>query len=35
VAPAFDFNEFEMAKREILLAEYPEHKVIIERLCRG
>jgi len=34
VAPAFDFNEFEMARREDLLEEYPKHEEVIERLCR-
>jgi predicted cupin superfamily sugar epimerase len=34
VAPAFDFSEFEMAKREALLVEFPEHEVVINRLCR-
>ncbi|MBW4888561.1 cupin domain-containing protein [Mucilaginibacter sp. HMF5004] len=34
VAPAFDFNEFEMAKREELLAKYPRHEGIINKLCR-
>jgi predicted cupin superfamily sugar epimerase len=34
VAPAFDFNEFEMAKKQVLLAQYPQHAGVIERLCR-
>jgi predicted cupin superfamily sugar epimerase len=34
VAPAFDFNEFEMAKKQDLLDAYPKHVEIIERLCR-
>lgn len=34
VSPGFDFNDFEMAKAENLLSKYPEHAVLIERLCR-
>ncbi|RXK62123.1 cupin domain-containing protein [Lacibacter luteus] len=34
VSPGFDFDDFEMAKREELLNEYPQHKEWIERLCR-
>jgi uncharacterized protein len=32
VAPGFDFNDFEMAKREDLLAAYPNEREIIQRL---
>lgn len=32
VAPGFDFADFEMAKREALLARYPAHAGIINRL---
>lgn len=32
VAPGFDFNDFELADKEKLLNEYPEHKALIERL---
>ncbi|ADB41572.1 cupin domain-containing protein [Spirosoma linguale] len=32
VAPGFDFADFEMADREQLLAEFPEHRAVIERL---
>lgn len=32
VAPGFDFNDFEMGQREILLAQFPKAKGIIERL---
>ena len=35
VAPGFDFADFEMAKREELIAQYPQHRAIIERLTRG
>ncbi len=35
VAPGFEFSEFEMAKKAKLLDEYPQHGVVIDRLCRG
>jgi hypothetical protein len=34
VAPGFDFADFEMAKRDELVARYPQHREIIERLTR-
>jgi predicted cupin superfamily sugar epimerase len=34
VAPGFDFDDFEMAKREELIAQYPQHRGVIERLTR-
>ncbi len=34
VAPGFDFAEFEMAKKDELLAQYPQHEEILKRLCR-
>jgi uncharacterized protein len=34
VAPGFDFADFEMAKRDDLTAQYPQHRGIIERLTR-
>lgn len=34
VAPGFDFNEFEMAKKDELTTLYPQHKEILDRLCR-
>jgi predicted cupin superfamily sugar epimerase len=34
VAPGFDFSEFEMAKKNDLQLLYPEHKEILNRLCR-
>lgn len=34
VAPGFNFNDFEMANRETLLATYPQHSNIINRLTR-
>jgi len=35
VAPGFDFNDFELAKRETLIAEHPQHKEIITTLTRA
>lgn len=35
VAPGFDFADFEMAKREELIAHYPQHLDIIQRLTRN
>ena len=32
VAPGFDFADFELAERHSLLALYPEHRALIERL---
>jgi predicted cupin superfamily sugar epimerase len=34
VAPGFDFADFEMANRDELAAQYPQHRAIIERLTR-
>ena len=34
VAPGFDFADFEMAKKENLLKQFPDQKSLIERLCR-
>jgi uncharacterized protein len=34
VAPGFDFADFEMAKREELTPQYPQHRNIIQRLTR-
>ncbi|MEO3406157.1 cupin domain-containing protein [Mucilaginibacter sp. CAU 1740] len=34
VAPGFDFSEFEMAKRDELVARYPQHKDLLTRMCR-
>jgi predicted cupin superfamily sugar epimerase len=33
-APGFDFEDFEMARREELLRVYPRHRALIERLTR-
>jgi predicted cupin superfamily sugar epimerase len=35
VAPGFDFEDFEMGKREELVRSYPQHREVIERLTRG
>ena len=35
VAPGFDFADFEMAERNALTAEYPQHAGVIEMLTRG
>jgi predicted cupin superfamily sugar epimerase len=34
VAPGFDFAEFEMARREEMIAEFPQHEGLLGRLCR-
>ncbi len=34
VAPGFDFNDFELAREDILSKQYPQHKPLINRLCR-
>ena len=34
VAPSFDFTDFELAKASSLTALFPQHKAIIEELCR-
>jgi len=34
VAPGFDFRDFEMADRTVLLAAYPQHHQVIERLTK-
>lgn len=35
VAPGFDFADFEMGDREMLVQQYPEHTEIILRLTKG
>lgn len=35
VAPGFDFEDFEMARRVQLLKEFPEHQELITRLTRA
>jgi len=34
VSPGFDFADFELAKAASLKADYPDHEMLIERLCR-
>jgi predicted cupin superfamily sugar epimerase len=34
VAPGFEFEDFEMGKREKLVREYPQHRGVIQRLTR-
>lgn len=34
MAPGFDFADFELAERSELLAQYPQHRALIERLTR-
>lgn len=34
VAPGFDFADFELAERDRLVAEFPQHRSLIERLTR-
>ena len=34
VAPGFDFADFELAERDVLVQQYPEHKELIRRLSR-
>ena len=34
VAPGFEFEDFEMARREELIARYPQHVDLIRRLTR-
>lgn len=33
VAPGFEFNDFELAKKQELLSKYPQHSGIINELC--
>jgi len=34
VAPGFDFADFEMGKSSELVENYPQHKDLLQRLCR-
>jgi predicted cupin superfamily sugar epimerase len=34
MAPGFDFNDFEMAEKEKLMADFPDNAAIVNRLCR-
>jgi len=33
VFPGFDFTDFELARRDELMARYPAHRDVIELLC--
>jgi len=35
VAPGFDFEDFELGRREELVRAYPQHRELIVRLTRG
>jgi hypothetical protein len=32
IAPGFEFDDFELGRREALLSEFPAHRVLIEKL---
>ena len=34
VAPGFDFADFELAKANILVQDFPQHASLIRELCR-
>ncbi len=34
VSPGFDFRDFEMAEKNALTSQFPQHRQIIARLCR-
>lgn len=34
VSPGFEFSEFELARQEELIQHYPQHEMLIRRLCR-
>lgn len=34
VAPGFDYADFELGSAKFLLNKYPQHKTLIQRLCR-
>lgn len=35
VSPGFDFDDFELPKREELISQFPRHKMIITKLTKG
>ena len=35
VAPGFHFDDFELASRDKLISDYPQHGAVIEKLTRG
>ncbi len=34
VSPGFDFADFELASREVLIKQFPQHEGLVSRLCR-
>ncbi len=34
VAPGFDFSDFEMGNKGILISRFPQHEALLDRLCR-
>jgi len=34
VSPGFEFSEFELAHRDQLIEQFPQHQTLIHRLCR-
>ena len=34
VSPGFDFKDFDLADRELLISEYPQHQKVIQGLTR-
>ncbi|MEQ8386917.1 MAG: hypothetical protein RH949_31630 [Coleofasciculus sp. A1-SPW-01] len=34
VAPGFDFNDFELGKREELIKRYPQNQSLIEKMTQ-
>jgi len=34
VAPGFEFAEFEMAVKQEMIAKYPQHALLLDKLCR-
>ena len=34
VAPGFNFDDFEMAKKENLIKQFPQHELLINRLSK-
>ncbi|WP_210405038.1 cupin domain-containing protein [Pedobacter sp. G11] len=35
VAPGFEFSEFEMGDKQLLINEFPEHRELLMKLCRS
>lgn len=35
VSPGFDFQDFKLAAKSDMLTEFPHHKLIIDRMCKG